>query len=73
MAVEAESRLTGESLSAHLRRAAVIRLLVEESEKRKLEVLADRAAGLVKKENHPEWGTKKQVRSWVRKLREDWQ
>lgn len=71
--IEAKSRLMGESLSAYLRKAAVLRLMAEDVEKQELASLAESVVGSVKARNHSEWSSKAKVRGWVRKLREDWE
>jgi len=69
--VEGIAREKGESLSEYLRKAAMIRLLVEENEKQDLEKIALRAVGSVDLKKHPEWNTPKKVYDWVRKIREE--
>jgi hypothetical protein len=71
-AIEAKRRLTGESLSAYLRRAAVLRLLVEEEEKEELKRLAKIAIGSVSLKDHPEWKNKSKLQKWLKELREEW-
>lgn len=71
-AIEAKKRLTGESLSAYLRKAALMRLMKEEDEKKELELLAKSVVGSISLASHPEWRTKKKVQAWVRKLRNEW-
>jgi hypothetical protein len=71
-AIEAKRRLTGESLSGYLRKAAVLRLLVEEEEKTELKRLAKAVIGSVDLREHPEWENKRKIQKWIRKIREDW-
>lgn len=71
-AIEARKRLTGESVSAFLRKAALIRLLAEEEEKKELENLSKLLVGSVSSRNHPEWKTKKKIDKWVREIRSEW-
>ena len=72
-AIEAKSRLTGESLSAYLRQAAAIRITAEEIEKNELELLAKNIVGCVKSKAHPEWQSKKKLEKWLLNLRKEWQ
>ena len=69
--VEEMARQNGESLSEYLRKAAVIRLLVEETEKENLASLAKKVIGSINLDNHPEWKNKNDVYKWVRNLREE--
>lgn len=72
-AIEAKKRLTGESLSSYLRKAAALRLLVEEEEKRELERLAKVVVGSVSLKKHKEWRTKRKLQRWLKKLRREWE
>lgn len=72
-AIEAQKRLTGESLSAYLRKAAVLRLLAEEEEKEELEKLAENLVGSVSLGKHKEWGTKRKLQKWLERIREEWE
>lgn len=72
-AIEAKKRLTGESVSAYLRKAAVLRLLVEEEEKGELERLAENLIGSVSSGKHKEWRTKKKLQSWLERVRGEWE
>lgn len=72
-AIEAKRRLTGESLSAYLRKAALIRLLAEEEEEEDLKRLAKAVIGSVSLKNHPEWSTKTRIRCWLKALRKEWE
>lgn len=73
-AIEAKKRLTGESMSAYLRKAAMIRILAEEEEKKQLKMLAKNfvGAGQWKKE-HLHWKSKSTTYRWLRKLRSSWE
>jgi len=68
--VEGMAQEKGESLSEYLRKAAMVRLLVEEDKKQDLEKIALRAVGSLDLKKHPEWKTQKKVYKWVRKIRE---
>lgn len=72
-AIEAKKRLTGESLSAYLREAALMRMKTEEDKKKELEKLADMVVGSIDLKNYPEWRTKKKLQVWLRKLRNEWE
>lgn len=61
----------GESLSEYLRRAALIKLLLDKQEKEDLEKVAKSLIGSIKLSNHPEWSTPNKVHRWVRSLREE--
>ena len=69
--VEGMAQEKGESLSEYLRKAAMLRLLVEEDRKQGLEKIALRAVGSVDLKKHPEWNTREKVYRWVRKIREE--
>lgn len=70
--VETIASEKGESLSEYLRKAAIIRLLLEKQEKEDLSKLADKVIGSIKAENHPNWKTKADIYAWSRKIREEW-
>lgn len=69
--VEGIAQEKGESLSEYLRKAAMVRLLVEEDKKQDLEKIALRAVGSLDLKKHPEWNTQEKVYNWVRKIREE--
>ncbi|MDP3994710.1 MAG: hypothetical protein Q8P91_02685 [bacterium] len=69
--VEKMANERGESLSEYLRKAAMIRLLLEREEKRDLENLAKRVIGSIDPAAHPEWSTMEKVDKWVRDIREE--
>lgn len=72
-AIEAKRRLTGESLSAYLRQAALMRILAEKEEKEDLKRVARNFVGAGKmQKTHPHWKNKVVVHRWLRKLREEW-
>ncbi|MBL7078321.1 hypothetical protein ISS42_01520 [Candidatus Shapirobacteria bacterium] len=71
--IEAKRRLAGENLSEYLRKAAWLRILSEEEEKKELKQLAKILIGSVSLKNHPEWQNKKKLGSWLKNLREGWQ
>ena len=70
--VENHARTQGESLSEYLRKAALIRLLVENKNKKDLKKLANRMIGSVNLNNHPEWKNEKELQKWLKKLRQEW-
>ena len=69
--VEGMAQEKGESLSEYLRKAAMVRLLVEEDKKQDLEKIALRAVRSLDLKKHPEWNTQKKVYRWARKIREE--
>lgn len=70
--IEKHAQTTGESLSEYLRKAAMVRLLVENKDQNQLKKVADRVIGSVDLNIHPEWKNEKAVQKWVRKLRSEW-
>jgi len=42
-------------------------------EKNKLKQLANLVIGSVSLKNHPEWGSKRKIARWVRKIRSEWE
>ena len=62
----------GESLSEYLRKAALVRALVEEKDKEDMESIAMRVVGSVNPQKHPEWKNEKDVNKWVIKIRREW-
>ncbi|MFC1790718.1 hypothetical protein ACFLZP_04530 [Patescibacteria group bacterium] len=71
--IEAKRRLTGETLSQYLRKAALLRLLSEEEEQAELDKLAKLVIGSVSLKNHPQWQTKAKLQGWLKKLRNEWE
>jgi hypothetical protein len=71
--IEAKRRLTGETLSEYLRKAALLRFLAEEEEQKELDKLADLLVGSVSLKDHPQWKTKRKIQRWVRSLRKEWE
>lgn len=69
--VEGMAQEKGESLSEYLRKAAMLRLMVDEDKKQDLEKIALRAVGSLDLKKHPEWNTQGKVCKWVRKIREE--
>lgn len=72
-AIEDKRNITGESLSAYLRKAALLRLQLEEEEKKDLKELARIVVGSVSLKEHTEWQNKKKLKRWLTRLRKDWQ
>lgn len=70
--IEKQIGLKGESLSEYLRRAAIIRLILDQDEKEDLKTLADKVIGSVKLKDHPEWTSKNKLQKWVKNLRNEW-
>ena len=71
--IEAKRRLTGETLSEYLRKAALLRAWAEAEEEKELKKLAKLIIGSVSLEKHPEWKTKRRLQKWLRGLRSEWQ
>ena len=71
--VDQQTSLTGESMSQYLRRAALLRLHLEQSEKTSLKELASKIIGSINLKTHPNWKSKASVQTWSRKIRENWQ
>ncbi len=70
--VEQMASQRGESLSEYLRKAAIIRLLLEKQEQEDLKKLANRVVGSIKINNHPNWNSKEEIYRWSRKIRSQW-
>lgn len=70
--LENSGALRHESLSAYLRRAALLSLILDSNQQANYKSLADKVIGAVKLKSHPEWQTKKKAISWVRKTRGEW-
>lgn len=72
-AIEVKARLFGESLSAYLRKAALIRLAMEEEEEKELKTLARNfVGGSPWNRKHANWATRKSVKEWNKKIRNQW-
>ena len=69
--VEGIAQEKGESLSEYLRKAAIIRLLVEETEKENLVDLAKKVIGSINLDSHPEWKSRSSIQRWIRNIREE--
>lgn len=70
-AVEDMASDRGESLSEFLRKAALIRLMLEREERESLANLAKKVIGSIKLEGHPNWSSKKAIYKWSREIRRD--
>ncbi|MBI3559133.1 ribbon-helix-helix protein, CopG family [Candidatus Gottesmanbacteria bacterium] len=70
--LEEKAILKGQSLSEYLRRAAMVSLILEEQDKQKLKNLANQVIGSVNLANHKEWATVKNLNSWIKNLRSEW-
>lgn len=62
----------GESLSEFLRKAAMIRVLVEDQGKENLERITKRVIGSIDLKKHPVWKNKSGIYKWSRKMRKEW-
>ncbi len=71
--IEAQTAISGESLSDYLRQAAKLKLIQDERKEVDLKALADEVIGSIDLRKHPEWSTPQKVRKWVRKLRAEWE
>ncbi len=69
--LEKAARLSNENLSEYIRKAILIRYLIETNEKKQLEEVADKVIGSVNLDKHPEWKTKKSLQKWLRDLRKE--
>jgi len=71
--IDERRRLTGETLSAYLRKAALMRILAETEEEKELAQLAKSVIGSLNLKRHPEWQTAKRLKNWLREIRGEWQ
>lgn len=62
----------GESLSEYLRKAALIRVMLEKNEEKDRKKLALRVVGSLKDTKNPNWKDAKSIYKWSRKIREEW-
>ena len=69
--VEKHAQKSGESLSEYLRKAAMIRVLVEDQSKEGLEQIVNRVIGSIDLKKHPVWKSKMGIYRWSRKIREE--
>lgn len=70
--IEESAANQGQSLSEYLRRAALLRLYVDQNEKGKLKRLSGSVIGSVDIRKHPEWNTERKVIAWVKQIRGEW-
>lgn len=70
--IEEKALIKGQSLSAYLRQAALISLIIEQDNKENRKKLADLVIGSVNLKKHTEWNTAEKVRRWVKNLRKEW-
>ena len=68
--VETRSIISNESLSEYLRRAAVLRMAIEDVERNDLKLIAQTVIGSVPKSKSG-WKNVKNIGEWQRKLRKD--
>lgn len=68
--IESEGTLLKESLSEYLRKAAILRLLLQEIEKDKLTLVAESVIGKTPK-NKGGWKNIKNIVNWQRKQRQN--
>lgn len=68
--VETRSTISNESLSEYLRRAAVLRMAIEDVERNDLKLIAQTVIGSVPKSKSG-WKNVKNIGEWQRKLRKD--
>lgn len=69
--VEEMASDVGESLSEYLRKAALMRILVEQNQAEDRGEFIKSVIGSVKMKGHPNWSTKAKVEKWLRDLREE--
>lgn len=70
--VEGVASLNGESLSGYLRKAALLRLKLEQQAHDERVKLAQKVIGSLKNSRNPLWKDKKSIYAWSRKIREEW-
>lgn len=70
--LEENARKQNESLAEYLRKAALLRWLVEHDEQKHRERIAELAVGSIDLRKHPVWRSKKAVYNWSRKIRQQW-
>lgn len=70
--VEAAARQRNESLSEYLRRAAALRLVLEQDETVNREELAETIFGSMRLDDHPVWKSKQAIYRWSRNIRKEW-
>lgn len=68
--IEAKEAVTGESLSKYLRKAALIRMLLEETERDDLKLVADAVVGTVRLQNSG-WKDEQDIAAWQRRERKN--
>lgn len=66
--IEAKEAVTGEGLSKYFRKAALIRLVLEETEQADLKLVADAVVGSVSLQNSG-WKNERDIAEWQRKER----
>lgn len=67
--VAEEAKKRNESLSEYLRKAAMLRWLVDQEGAADLQKMADGVIGSVNLERHPEWKSKAAIQKWLQNLR----
>lgn len=68
--IQSQGTLYGESLSEYLRKAALIRLSLEDSEKEELELIAEAVVGSVVKSKSG-WKSIKDISKWQKQIRKN--
>lgn len=69
--VENMAFLRGESLSEFIRKAAMLRLLLEDNKKQDLSQIAKKYIGSIDLSKNPNWSTEAKVEKWLRDIREE--
>lgn len=68
--IEIKGSILKESLSEYLRKSAILRMVLEDVEKKDLSLIAEAVVGKVRRKESG-WKDIKDVSSWQRKIRED--
>ena len=69
--VEQSARKQNESLAEYLRKAALMRWLVERNDAEDRKQLAKNLVGSIDMKTHPVWRSKNDVQTWLRNIREE--
>lgn len=70
--IEKARKIAGESRSAYLRKAALLRLSQEKKRKGILENLADTLIGSISLRRHPIWKDAPSIEKWLEETRSEW-
>lgn len=70
--IEKARRIAGESRSAYLRKAALLRLSQEEKRKETLKNVADILIGSISLRRHLVWKDASSIEKWLKETRSEW-